>query len=136
MKRSTDCCEFDSILLDVIDETLLVFGKGTRFVFYQYLEEVLQIPKNKIPTRIDDFSDGLEDLLGSGSKSMEIMIMMKLHSKIGVVWEYKPQNQWVLPDLTFKEYISFAKKYFEDSNGYEDQIGFFVKETAARELYK
>jgi hypothetical protein len=66
--------------------------------------------------------------------------MLQLHLKIGVVWEYTLPNQSkryqrVLPDLTFEEYVSFAKKYFEEVDNYEDQTGILVEEEA-RALYR
>jgi hypothetical protein len=136
VKRLLEDCRFDSVLLEAIDETLLTYGKDTKSAFYEYFKRALNIPKHRIPARIEEFSSGLENLLGAGAKSLEILVMMKLHLKIGVTWEYDMPNKRVLPDLTFKEYVSFAKKYFEEANNYEDQISIFVEEKKARSMYR
>jgi len=141
LKCPGDSCKFDAVLLEAIDEALLVYGENTRSAFYEYFEKALSIAKNDIPRRIEDFSSGLEGLFGLGSKSLEIMVMMQLHLKIGVVWEYTLPNQntrlqKVLPDLTFKEYVAFAKKYFEEANSYEEQTSILVKEEEARVMYR
>jgi hypothetical protein len=128
LKRPVDCCNFDSVLLEAVDEALLVYGEDTKSAFYQYFKKVLNIPKREIPARIGEFSKGLEDLFG--------VVMMKLHSKIGVVWEYTVPDERVLPDLTFEEYVDFAKKYFEDADNYEDKISVFVEEKKARIIYR
>src|SRR4030067_1543066 len=88
--------EFDQVLLEAIDDALSVYGEETKSAIYVYLERALGIPKRKIPARIDEFSKGLEDLFGIGSKSVEILIIKNLHSKIGVVLEMKTSNPWVL----------------------------------------
>jgi len=136
LKRPVDCCNFDSVLLDAVDEVLLVYGEDTKSAFYQYFKKALNIPKREIPARIGEFSKGLEDLFGVGSRSLEILVMTKLHSKIGVVWEFTVPDERVLPDLTFEEYVDFAKKYFEDADNYEDKISVFVEEKKARIIYR
>ena len=136
MKEICDDCEFASILIKCIDETLMAYGKDTRKAFYEYFKKVLSLPKQKIPERIDLFSNGLEDLLGLGARSLEILVMMKLHSKIGVVWEYKVSNHGLSPDLTFAEYVSVAKKYYEEAQNYEDELDIFVTDKEAESIYK
>lgn len=128
--------EFDQVLLEAIDDALSVYGEETKSAIYVYLERALGIPKRKIPARIDEFSKGLEDLFGIGSKSVEILIIKNLHSKIGVVLEMKTSNPWVLPDLTFKEYVSHVKKYFEDVNTYEEKMSILIGENEAVKVYK
>ena len=127
---------FDSILLEAIDETLLTYGEETKSAFFEYLQKALHIPKRKIPLRIDAFSKALEDLFGQGSRFFEIHILKNLHSKIGVVWELKSSNPWVLPDLTFTEYVNRVKTYFEDADRYEDQMSVIVSGGETLEMYK
>ena len=136
MKEICDDCEFASILIKCIDETLMAYGKDTRKALYEYFKKVLSLPKQKIPERIDLFSKGLEDLLGLGARSLEILVMMKLHSKIGVVWEYKVSNHGLSPDLTFAEYVSVAKKYYEEAQNYEDELDIFVTDKEAESIYR
>ena len=135
-KKVTDSSNFDSILLEAIDEALSVYGEATKSAFYAYLKKAFGIPKFDIPTRIDEFSMALQSLFGLGSKNLEILFMKNLHSRIGVVWEWRAPNPWVLPDLTFKEYVSFAKRYFEDAKKYEDKMSIIVKEKEAMKMYR
>ena len=136
MKKFPDDCTFDSVLLQAIDETLLTYGEDTKSAFYEYFKKALNIPRHKILVRIEEFSRGLEDLLGAGAKSLEISVMMNIHSRVGVVWEQNMPNQRILPDLTFIEYVRHAKKYFEEASNYEDQINVFVEEKKARLMYR
>jgi hypothetical protein len=136
LKKVHDDFTFDSVLLQAIDETLLIYGENTRSAFYEYFKKALNIPRHRIPGKIEEFSRGLDDLLGVGAKSLEISVMMKLHSRIGVVWEQNMPNQTILPDLTFTEYIRHAKKYFEEANNYEDQFSIIIEEKKARLMYR
>jgi hypothetical protein len=101
-------CEFNLVLLEVIDKTLSVYGEETKSMFFEYLEKALNTPRSKIPGQIDEFSKALEDLFGPSSRYLEILVMKNLHSIVGVVWEWKPSNPWVAPDFTFKEYVSIV----------------------------
>ncbi len=136
MRRRVDCSDFNSILLDAMDEALLVYGEETKKAFYDYFKKTLNIAKREIPNRMGEFLRGLEDLLGAGARSLEILVMMKLHTKIGVVWEYKAPNKYMVPELTFEEYLDFARNYFEDADRYEDQVCIFVEEKKARIIYR
>ena len=140
MGRPVECCKFDTVLLEAVDEALLVYGEKAKSAFYEYFEKALKISKHELPSRIEEFSRGLEGLFGLGARNLEILVMMQLHLKLGVVWEYTPPNQStryqkVLPDLTFKEYVSVAKKYVEEAEDYEDQNG-LIKEETARAMYR
>jgi hypothetical protein len=140
--RKSDCsCKFDEILLEALDVTLSTYGEKTRSAFYDHFKKAYNISKDKIPERIDEFSRGLEDLFGLSSKNLEIMVMMQLHLKIGVVWECKEPDgssryKRILPDLTFEEYVKFAKKYYEDVEESENQFEVLVTEKKAREIYR
>jgi hypothetical protein len=115
--------EFDSILTEAMDEALSVCGERGKSAFYTYLEKALNIPKREIPMRVNEFSQTLEDLFGVHAHILEILVMKNLHSKIGLVWKLKAPNPRDLPNLTFREYVSVAKKYYEHATREEDQIG-------------
>jgi hypothetical protein len=140
--RKTDCsCKFDEILLEALDITLSVYGEKTRSAFYDHFKKAYNISKDEIPKRIEEFSRGLEDLFGLASKNLEIMVMMQLHLKIGVVWECTEPNgsmgyQTILPDLTFEEYVRFAKKCYQDLEDSENQFQVLVTEKKAQETYR
>jgi hypothetical protein len=140
--KKTDCsCKFDEILLEALDITLSAYGEKTRSAFYDHFKKAYGISKDEIPERIEEFSRGLEDLFGLSSKNLEIMVMMQLHLKIGVVWECTEPDgsvryQRILPDLTFEEYVSFAKKYYQSLEESENQFEVLVTEKKAREIYR
>jgi hypothetical protein len=122
--------KFDSILSEAIDEALSVCGERAKSAVYTYLEKAFNIPKPEIPTRISEFSRGLEDLFGVHSHVLEILIMKHLHSKIEIVWKWSHDS----PNLTFEEYVSFARKYYEDPAKEADQIGIQADEIQAHEM--
>jgi hypothetical protein len=122
--------KFDSILSEAIDEALSVCGERAKSAVYTYLEKSLSIPKHEIPTRINEFSRGLEDLFGVHSHVLEILVMKYLHSKIEIVWKWPPDS----PNLRFEEYVSFARKYYEDPAREADQIGVGADEIQAHEM--
>ena len=123
--------KFDSILTEAIDEALSACGERAKSAFYTYLEKSLSLPKREIPTRIDEFSQALENLFGVGARILEILIMKSLYSRIGVVWKWKvperagprdcPHAQ-DLPHLTFQEYVNLTKKYYEVAAREEEQM--------------
>ncbi len=137
MKEQTaECPEFNLVLLEAIDETLSIFGEKTKSALYVYLTEAFSLPKREIPKRIHEFSKALEELFQLGSKNLEILIMKNLHSKVGVVWESKPSDPWIVPDLTFTDYVSFIKKYFADTRNYEERMSIIISENEALKMYK
>jgi hypothetical protein len=127
--------KFDSILTDAIDEALSVCGERAKSAFYTYLEKALNIPKREIPARVNEFSQTLEELFGVRAHILEILVMKNLHSKIRVVWELKAPNPRDLPNLTFKEYVSVAKRCYEDANRDEDKRDIQIDEYEAREMH-
>jgi hypothetical protein len=135
-KSNVEDFDFNSVLLEVIDKTLSFYGEEIKSMFFEYLEKVLNTPRNKIIEQIDEFSKALEDLFGPSSSYLEILVIKNLHSIVGVVWEWKPSNPWVAPDLTFKEYVRVAKKYFEEAKRYEEHMSIFVNEKEALKMYK
>ena len=136
VKPVGDGSDFDAVLLEAIDSALSVYGEKIKQAVYDYLERALGMAKSEIPARIDEFSATLEDLFGIGAKNIEILIMERLHSLVGVVWEWKPSNPWVLPDLAFKEYVNFVKKYIEDDQDFEKEVTVFISEKEALKAYK
>jgi hypothetical protein len=122
--------KFDSILSEAIDEALSVCGERAKSALYTYLEKAFNIPKPEIPTRINEFSRGLEDLFGVHAHILEILVMKYLHSKIEIVWKWSLDS----PNLTFEEYVSFARKYYEDPAKAADQIGIQADEYQAHEM--
>ena len=106
---------FYDILLEAIDKSFLSLGEPARTSIYFYLENSMGIKKPEIPFRIEDFQNALEKLFGIGTRHLEILVIKNLHEKIKI--KYKEDiPRWVVPDLTFQEYIRIVKMTYENSN--------------------
>lgn len=109
-----DNVAFYDILLEAIDKSFLSLGEPVKKSIYCYLENS-GIKKSEIPFRIEDFQNALEKLFGIGTRHVEILVIKNLHEKIKI--KYKGNlPSWVVPDLTFKEYIRRVKMTYENSN--------------------
>jgi hypothetical protein len=106
---------FYDILLEAIDKSFLALGEPVKTSIYFYLENSMGIKKPEIPFRINDFQNALEKLFGIGARHLEILVIKNLHEKIKI--KYKgDMPRWVVPDLTFQEYIRLVKMTYENSN--------------------
>ena len=105
---------FDTLLLEAIDEGLSCLGKAGKASFYINLEGLFNIRKNEIPSRIEDFSNALNRIFGLGAPKIEILIMKILYGKIGEMNKLGDQNR-VASDLTFTKNIELMRLYFQDS---------------------
>jgi translation elongation factor EF-G len=73
--------------------------------------------KQEIPQKTEAFVDAMEKIFGQGADYLEILIMKRLHTKIGL--EIKLSS----PNLTFTEYVEAAKKrYSQDTSGERQEI--------------
>ena len=71
----------NSLLLRCIDSGLDRYGQGVAQVVYFRLEHANNLPKEEIPKRLEDFVSALQDMFGSGMKSINRSIVAEL--KIG-----------------------------------------------------
>ncbi|MGQ9530136.1 MAG: hypothetical protein ACUVQX_00930 [Candidatus Bathycorpusculaceae bacterium] len=99
---------FEKLLLEAVDEALASLGDSARQAIYYHLEEKFGITKNEIPNRLQDFTNGLEKIFGLGARFIEIIIMKKLHEKIGQPLEWNESRE-----LVFFEYVTAAKQSFQ-----------------------
>jgi hypothetical protein len=124
--------KFDQILLDAIDEALSTLGENVKTSIYFHLEEVFKIRKQEIPSKLSDFSNALEQFFGLGARSLEIIFMRNLHAKIKVTckWpEYKwPLSKWIVPEMTFQEYVSRMRESFETARESKMEMGVLLDE--------
>ena len=109
--------EFDDILLETIDETLSSLGEPVKNAIYFHLQNNFKINKNEIPKKINEFSDIIQKIFGSGAGRLEIKFMKTLHSKINInsKWpEYEaPLSKWIIMDMTFIEYVNSMRTTYE-----------------------
>jgi hypothetical protein len=112
--------DFDDILLETIDETLSSLGEPVKNAVYFHLKTNFNMSKNEIPKKINEFSNIVQKIFGSGAGILEIKLMKTLHSKIdvNVKWpEYEaPLSKWIVTDMSFTEYVnSIRQNYGENS---------------------
>ena len=106
--------KFEVILLDTLDEALSALGETVKETVYFHLKQKFLIAKQEIPYKIEDFSDALEQIFGSGARTLEVLIMTKLHQKIKPRYRWEGPN-WLVPELTFAQYVELLKLFYEDN---------------------
>lgn len=123
---------FDQILRDAIDEALSSLGENVKMTVYLQIEDFFKIRKQDIPSRLSNFSNALEQLFGLGARYLEIFFMKNIHAKIKVTckWpEYEwPLSKWIVPEMTFHEYVRLMRQNFEAANPDKTQMGIIAYE--------
>ena len=109
--------KFEDVLQGSIDEAFSSLGEPVRTAIYFNLEHKFLIARQEIPSRIEDFSDALERIFGLGAKHLELLIMKNLYEKVKCFYRWEGPN-WLVPDLTFKEYVELMRVSFDG-----DKIG-------------
>ena len=126
LKKHNQVKPFDQILLDAVDETLLSLGENVKTSIYFHLDDLFKINKQEIPFRIDDFSRALARIFGLGARSLEIMFMKSLHSKLELYCKWASGCKWVVPEVTFQEYVCLMRQKFEEAGRKQEEIEVFV----------
>ncbi|MCW4015861.1 MAG: hypothetical protein NWF06_05775 [Candidatus Bathyarchaeota archaeon] len=97
---------FEEKLLESIDDGLAVLGESTKQIVYFHLEKTFKIERENIPYRIEEFTDILENIFGTGAKIIEIQIMKSLFKK----FRYSIKNYSKQNNLSFIEYVAAVKQ--------------------------
>jgi len=97
---------FEEFLLEAIDEGLTVLGESSKQLVYFYLEKTFKINRLDIPYRIEEFTDAIERIFGTGAKILEIQIMKCLFKKV----DHSIKNYSEQKNLTFIEYVAAVKR--------------------------
>jgi hypothetical protein len=105
--------KFEEVLLEAIDEGLSLLGESSKQAIYFHLEKTFKMNRVDIPYRIEEFTDAIEKIFGTGAKILEIQIMKCLFNKVGYTFRYYPRQK----SLTFTEYIAAVKL---EKNNYEN----------------
>jgi hypothetical protein len=98
---------FDQILLESVDDALASLGDSAKQAIYFHLQNRFKVEKRDIPKNLRSFETGLEKIFGVGAKFIEIIIMKKLHEKVG-----QPLKLDESKELAFTEYVTAAKQAF------------------------
>jgi hypothetical protein len=110
--------DFERLLLEAVDEQLTSLGESSKQALYFHLERGFDIKKQEIPQKTEAFVDAMEKIFGQGADYLEILIMKRLHSKIGL------DVRLSTPNLTFIEYVEAAKRrYCQDKTQDKRETG-------------
>jgi len=93
--------EFESLLLEAVDESLSTLGDSAKQAIYFHLEKTFKVSKSEIPNKIEEFSNAIEKIFGVGARLLEIQMMQRLHEKSGHAVRYYPKTD----NLSFIEYL-------------------------------
>jgi len=89
--------KFSKVIVNTVDEELKrIFGETATLVIYGYLENNLSLKREKIPEKIELFSQGLDKFFGSGAYMLEKTILTSLYSSFG--FNYKEKKGYTIVD--------------------------------------
>jgi len=97
-------------IMNTVDEELKkIFGESAALVIYSYLENNLSLKRERIPEKIELFSQGLEKFFGSGAYVLEKTILSNLYSSFGLNFKEKK-------GYTFVDYVTELKNRLSDNS--------------------
>jgi|GEM_PF-1125395 len=97
--------EFNSFLLEAVDDGLSSLGSIAKQAVYIHLKKKLDISREDIPSRIDEFAATIEEIFGAGALLIEIEIMKSLYEKVGRFCKHFPRQD----RLVFAEYVETTR---------------------------
>ncbi|MGA2681579.1 MAG: hypothetical protein ABSF44_07245 [Candidatus Bathyarchaeia archaeon] len=123
---------FDQVVLEAMDEALLIIGENATASIYAHLEDLFKIKKEEIPRKLSDFSNALGQIFGLGARHLEILFLKKLYAKFEVTFNWPtyegPLSKWIVPEMTFPEYVRLMRESFEAEKDDKVEIGVLVNE--------
>ncbi len=96
---------FEKILLEAVDEGLSSLGESCKLAIYFHLEENFKVKREEIPCKIELFEEAIGRIFGQGASFLEILIMQRLHQKIGGT-----PTLGDLDDFTLREYVASTRE--------------------------
>ena len=96
----------DMTIMEAVDESLASFGESVRKVVYSQLQNNYNLPKQEIPTRIEEFAAAIEGIFGIGARLIEVKIIETLYTK-AKGFLYVPKDE----DLLFKDYVQNLRRF-------------------------
>jgi len=100
----------DMTIMEAVDESLASFGETVRKVVYFQLQNNYNVPKQEIPTRIEEFAIAIEEIFGIGARLIEVKIIETLYNK-ATGFLYVPKEE----DLLFKDYVQNFRHFLVTS---------------------
>jgi hypothetical protein len=99
--------DFEKLVLDAVDEGLSSLGDSSKQAIYFHLEKSFDIRREDIPDRLGAFTQAIENIFGAGASCLEVLIMQRLHEKVGGVLEWNKST-----GFSFTEYVTVARRSF------------------------
>ncbi len=65
--------DFEELLMEAIDEGLSLLGESAKQAVYFYLEKTFKMNRLDIPYKIEEFTDEVEKIFGSGAKIVGLL---------------------------------------------------------------
>jgi len=101
---------FQKLFLEVVDDAFSSLGDSAKQSIYFHLEKKFNIARNDIPCRLADFENGLEKIFGAGTRFLEILIMKKLHERVGSEDNVLRWDEG--KEFKFVDYVKAAERNF------------------------
>jgi hypothetical protein len=87
---------FTKILLDAVDDGIGFLDERGKEAMYFQVEKRYDLPRKKIPEKLEAFHKALEGLFGYGAKVIEYQIAKSLYEKLAM--EFSEKDGWALTD--------------------------------------
>lgn len=101
--------DFEKLMLEAVDEGFSSLGESSKQAIYFHLERSFGIKREEIPDRIGAFTQAIENIFGVGAGCLEVLIMQKLHEKLGGVLEWDKSK-----GFSFIAYVAVARQSFQE----------------------
>lgn len=101
---------FRKLLLEAVDSALSSLGDSARQSIYFHLEKKVDITRDEIPRRVEDFDHGLERIFGAGTRFLEVLIMKKLYEEMGSKGKILKMEQG--KKFKFVDYVKAAERAY------------------------
>ena len=102
---------FETAILDAVDESFAPFGSFGKQVIYLNLENTFKIKKQEIPYKIEEFTNAIEQIFGTGAKLIEIRIIEALHERNQDFTHFPKKGE-----LAFAEYVDDLRSFLRPQN--------------------
>jgi hypothetical protein len=100
-------CEFNRLLLDVIEETMSCLGELPTKTILFYLDKKYNLPMQDVPSHLEEYSCALERMLGVGARILELRMLRQLCSKV-----QSPTRSFDSSNDSFANFVFAVKSSF------------------------
>jgi len=102
--------KFNIAIIEAVEDGFSSFNNLDKEAVYLHLETAFKIKKQEIPSKIEEFSDAVEQMFGVGAKLVEIRIIEAIHSRIRE-FVFIPGKG----DVDFKEYVASLRAFLQQT---------------------